>query len=244
MLWFHINQFVTGQIPALRALTRFLFFCQHPFCPQNKAISRNLAATAKQHQCPRAAGTHAGCVAVWPPRWPRWLPLRCSPTGRAVRDVPLLPEYTTGTAPLLCMKPPLCSGSPVCSSAVVFLSPFKARLIAFKNGVPNQEDLHSCLAHWGFSSFPSIQRGFAIVAATSLGKTEEKKLKSLSKWETLILRFCPACAQFVSEPAAFSSRENQALTLQGKMNENRNDNQMHERKKRQLWNIHNQHNFD
>lgn len=31
----------------------------------------------------------------------------------------------------------------------------------------------------------------------------------------LILRFCPACAQFVSEPATFSPREIQAFNFAG-----------------------------
>lgn len=49
MLWFQINQFVTGQIPALQAPTCILAFHQHPFYPQNKATSGCLAA--KWHCC-------------------------------------------------------------------------------------------------------------------------------------------------------------------------------------------------
>lgn len=147
------------------------FFCQHRFCPQNKAISRNLAAVPKRHQCPGSRDSGRLCLsrAAAPAELPRGQghsgcasPTRMHNRHRtsAVREVSLR------------------SVSLVCSSAVVFLSPFKARLLAFKNGVPNQEDLCSRLACWGLSSFPSIQRGFATVAATDLRKTEEKKLKS------------------------------------------------------------------
>lgn len=94
--------------------------------------------------------------------------------------------------------------------------PSEARLIAFKNRVPRQKDLCFPLACWGFSSFPSVQRSFAIVAATGLGKTGKKKeLKVSSKWGRLILGLCPDCAQFVSEPAAFSPLEIQVFNFPG-----------------------------
>lgn len=55
MLWFHINQFVTGQTPALRALTCFLFFTHTPFALKPKLFLEI------QPPRPQAAEAEATC---------------------------------------------------------------------------------------------------------------------------------------------------------------------------------------
>lgn len=159
MLWFKISQLQAKFLHCtLQAPTCFLAFRQHSFYPQNEATSGCLAA--KWHHClqqglAQALGLpqdhHAGCA-----NCPGVL---CHPWAGTLR----MCLYEHNTRPCsACVS--LCSMSH--SSTVMPLSPFKARLIAFKTEVPSQKDQPSHLA---------VQRSLAIGAATGLGKTGNKK---------------------------------------------------------------------
>lgn len=85
-----------------------------------------------------------------------------SPTGRATGSEDLLPEAASAAGLLLGRDVPL---------------PAQRRAGCVPTRAPRQQDLRSRIAHWGLSSFPSIPRSFAIVAATGLRKTEKQNIK-------------------------------------------------------------------